>query len=65
MDRMFYVGGSNSMRGWPVRALGPGNSSKGRNSGFKSQLGNLRLEANLEFRFPIWNALHGAVFFST
>ena len=63
MDRMFYVGGSNSMRGWPVRALGPGNSSKGRNSGFKSQLGNLRLEANLEFRFPIWNALHGAVFF--
>lgn len=63
MDRMFYVGGSNSMRGWPVRALGPGDSPKGRESGFKSQLGNLRLEANLEFRFPLWNALHGAVFF--
>lgn len=63
MDRMFYVGGSNSMRGWPVRALGPGDSPKGRESGFKNQLGNLRLEANFEFRFPIWKALHGAVFF--
>lgn len=63
MDRMLYVGGSNSMRGWPVRALGPGAATEGRNSGYKSQLGNLRLEANLEFRFPLWKSLHGAVFF--
>ena len=63
MDRMFYVGGSNSMRGWPVRTLGPGTSTMGRETGFKDQLGNMRLEANLEFRFPIWNALRGAVFF--
>lgn len=63
MDRMFYVGGSNSMRGWPVRALGPGDSPQGRESGFKNQLGNLRLEANFEFRFPVWKALHGALFF--
>lgn len=63
MDRMFYVGGSNSMRGWPVRTLGPGTSTMGRESGFKDQLGNMRLEANLEFRFPIWQALRGAVFF--
>ena len=51
------------MRGWPVRALGPGDASEGRNSGFKSQLGNMRLEANLEYRFPIWKALNGAIFF--
>lgn len=63
MDRMFYVGGSNSMRGWPVRALGPGDSPQGRESGFKNQLGNLRLEANFEFRFPVWKAFHGAIFF--
>ena len=63
MDRMFYVGGSNSMRGWPVRTLGPGASPDGRNSGFKNQLGNMRLEANFEFRFPIWQSLHGALFF--
>ncbi len=62
MDRMFYVGGGNSLRGWPVRALGPGASPKGQEDGFKDQLGNMRLEANAEFRFPIWNALHGAVF---
>ena len=63
MDRMFYVGGSNSMRGWPVRALGPGASPDGRTTGFKNQLGNLRLEANFEFRFPIWKSLLGALFF--
>ena len=51
------------MRGWPVRTLGPGTSTLGRESGFKDQLGNMRLEANLEFRFPIWSALRGTVFF--
>lgn len=63
MDRMFYVGGSNSMRGWAVRSLGPGDSPDGREKGFKNQLGNMRLEANFEFRFPIWSSLYGAVFF--
>ncbi len=63
MDRMFYVGGSNSMRGWNIRTLGPGSSSEGLEPGFKKQLGNMRLEANAEFRFPIWNSLYGALFF--
>lgn len=63
MDRMFYVGGSNSMRGWVVRTLGPGNSPVGREGGFNNQLGNIRLEGNVEFRFPIWSALNGALFF--
>lgn len=63
MDRMFYVGGSNSMRGWVVRTLGPGNSADGHARGFNNQLGNVRLEGNVEFRFPIWGGLNGALFF--
>lgn len=63
MDRMFYVGGSNSMRGWVVRTLGPGDSPDGRDKGFNNQLGNIRLEGNVEFRFPVWGGLNGAVFF--
>lgn len=27
------------------------------------QLGDMKLEANLEFRFPIWGIFHGATFF--
>lgn len=63
MDRLFYVGGSNSMRGWTPRTLGPGTTSIPENSLYPTQLGDMRLEANLEFRFPIWGIFHGATFF--
>lgn len=60
-DRLFYAGGINSMRGWSVRTIGPGSSAEV-HSGYPSQFGNLRLEANAEFRFPIWSIFDGAVF---
>ncbi len=61
VDRLFYSGGSNSMRGWIVRRLGPGtltNDSKD----YPSQVGNMKLEVNAEFRFPVWDFVHSAVF---
>ena len=61
-DRLFYAGGSNSMRGWAPRALGPG-SAPITDTQFPTQLGDMKLEANLEFRFPIWSILQGATFF--
>ena len=60
-DRLFYAGGVNSMRGWTVRTLGPGSSAEV-NSGYPSQFGNLRLEANLELRFPLGGVFDGAAF---
>lgn len=60
-DRLFYAGGSNSMRGWSIRTLGPGGSAEV-NSGYPSQFGNLRLEANAELRFPLGRILYGATF---
>lgn len=60
-DRLFYAGGVNSMRGWTVRTLGPGSSAKV-NSGYPSQFGNLRLEANVELRFPLGGIFDGAAF---
>ena len=62
-DRLFYAGGSNSMRGWAPRTLGPGSSPLPKNVVYPTQLGDMKLEANLEFRFPIWGMLHGATFF--
>ena len=61
-DRLFYAGGSNSMRGWSPRTLGPGSSAKPTGVVYPSQLANMKLEANLEFRFPIWDMFHGATF---
>lgn len=61
-DRMFYCGGANSMRGWVPRTLGPGESPEVNNRLYPAQVGDMRLEANLEFRFPIWSLFHGAVF---
>ncbi len=62
-DRLFYCGGSNSMRGWLARTLGPGNAPLPEDRSYPSQLGNLKLEANLEYRFPVWGVLNGALFF--
>ncbi|MBO5903577.1 MAG: BamA/TamA family outer membrane protein [Tidjanibacter sp.] len=62
-DRLFYAGGINSMRGWPVRTLGPGSSLAPEDVLYPSQLGNMRLEANLEWRFPMSKMVDGALFF--
>ena len=61
-DRMFYCGGANSMRGWVPRTLGPGNRLEVSDTTYPAQVGDLRLEANLEFRFPIWWIFNGALF---
>ena len=62
-DRMFYCGGANSMRGWVPRTLGPGNKPTVSDVTYPSQVGDMRLEANIEYRFPMWLIFNGAVFF--
>ncbi len=61
-DRLFYAGGSNSMRGWTPRTLGPGSVPEPASVTYPSQVGDMKLEANLELRFPIWGMVHGATF---
>lgn len=60
-DRQFYAGGSNGMRGWTPRTLGPG-SVPNPHDAFPIQTGDMKLEANIELRFPIWGMVHGATF---
>ena len=49
------------MRGWSPRTLGPG-STPAQRTPYPVQMGDMRLEANLELRFPIWGMFHGATF---
>ncbi|MBU2948841.1 BamA/TamA family outer membrane protein [Zobellia uliginosa] len=62
--KQFYSGGPYSVRAFEIRSLGPGTfiSEEDSTSSFYDQSGNLRLEANLEYRFPIWSYLKGALF---
>lgn len=61
-ERLYFAGGSNSMRGWQVRTLGPGSSSLDTTSSFANQLGDFRLEANLEYRFRVAGNFSMAIF---
>ena len=63
-SRQYFSGGPYSVRAFRIRSLGPGSynpSSSGR-AGYFDQAGNIRLEANVEYRFPIISFLKGAVF---
>lgn len=60
---LFSVGGANSIRAFSIRSIGPG-SYHPKNSGFSyiDQMGDLKFEANAEYRFPIVSKLYGAAF---
>ncbi len=51
----YFAGGPNSMRGWQLRQLGPGSVIKDFTgiSGTPERYGDVQLETNMEYRFPI------------
>ena len=61
-EKQFYCGGANSMRGWQARSLGPGISPMDETFSIPSQTGDVKFEANIEYRFPIVWKLAGALF---
>lgn len=61
-EKQFYAGGASSMRGWQARALGPGKEPINTDFSIPSQTGDLKLEANLEYRFGIVWKFEGALF---
>ena len=62
IEKQFYSGGAMSMRGWQARTLGPGTSAMLTQFAIPSQIGEMKLEANVEYRFPLFWKLEGALF---
>ena len=61
-ERLFWAGGSNSLRGWTARSVGPGSSQMDQTFSIPNQTGDMRLEANVEYRFPLFSIFRGALF---
>ena len=60
-SEQFYVGGANSIRAFTVRSIGPGRFHPANNSGYSyvDETGDIKLEANLEYRFRIFSNFMG------
>lgn len=66
-SKQFFSGGPNSVRAFRIRALGPGpyvqpESEEGSQVSYFEQAGDIKIEANLEYRFPLVSYLKGALF---
>ncbi|MFN3874510.1 MAG: BamA/TamA family outer membrane protein, partial [Flavobacteriales bacterium] len=59
-ESSFYVGGANGLRAWRARSLGPGSYSAPLVA--FDRIGEMRLEANAEYRFKLIGFLEGALF---
>ena len=72
-SKQYFAGGPYSVRAFRTRSLGPGTFNTNENNlldegenendlGYRDQTGNIRFEANAEYRFPIITYLNGAFF---
>ncbi len=64
-NKQFFTGGASSLRAFPSRSVGPGAylpPDSLQNTLGLEQAGDIKLEANLEYRFDIISYLKGALF---
>ena len=61
-EKHFYAGGASSLRGWQARTVGPGLSQRDDSFVIPNQTGDMKIEANIEYRFDMFWKVAGAVF---
>ncbi len=62
-SEQFYIGGSNSIRAFHIRSIGPGSYHPVETKySYLDQTGDIKLEGNIEYRFKIYERFRGALF---
>ena len=61
-EKSFYLGGSNSMRAWNYRALGPGSYYTEEEVENDIRTGDIKLEMNVEYRGTIYKFIKYGIF---
>lgn len=63
--KQFFIGGTNSIRAFRARSIGPGSFVPEKNAGgfLPDQSGDVKLEFSTEYRAKIYSVVNGAVFF--
>lgn len=62
-SEQFYIGGSNSIRAFHIRSIGPGSYHPVETKySYLDQTGDIKLEGNVEYRFKIYERFKGALF---
>jgi len=68
-DKYFFAGGASSVRAWKPRRLGPGTYTSTKTVDGKTeqnydleQPGDILLEGSVEYRFPVYSFINGALF---
>ena len=60
--KQFFSGGTNSIRAFRNRGLGPGTYYDNSNTGVQDQTGDIKLELNTELRGKLFSIVEGAAF---
>ena len=61
--KQLFTGGTNSVRAFPARSVGPGTYVRDATSGVLiDQVGDIKFEANMEYRFTLKKYFKGALF---
>ncbi|MDR3351102.1 MAG: BamA/TamA family outer membrane protein [Prevotellaceae bacterium] len=61
-EEVYFSGGAYSLRGWQSRTVGPGAAAMDSTFSIPNQVGDFKLEANVEYRFSISSMFEGALF---
>jgi outer membrane protein assembly factor BamA len=61
-EKAFFAGGANGIRAWQARTLGPGSFRDTTALTTYNNIGEIKISANVEYRFVLTNTIEGALF---
>lgn len=64
-EKAFFIGGSNDLRAWLPRTMGPGSFNgvvSASDTGRVDQVGDIKILVNAEYRLKMWRFIEGALF---